>query len=287
MNILEYYREHGIMTEVITNSDMVASIPKDIKTIVKFVQNMFLHQHWAERYGVILSDERKKEPWIRRLEDKLTFLKKHGIKHVSQKLPNEKKMIGICRDYAVVAAALCRQAGISARARCGFATYFEKGKYVDHWVLEYFDEQINKWNMVDPQLDHFQQDQLNITFNSFDLSNNNFILAPDAWMMCKKGKLDPQLFGIFQWWGLDYVKCNLILDANSLLKEPMQPWDGWDGYKMIPIDELKEDDHCVLDQLATLMLNVNQDFKTLYNFIKQHDKIKVPTDRSKIINFLE
>ena len=134
-NNLRLYREHDIMTEIKTMKHMVTGIAKDIKTIVAYVQNILLHQHWSEAYGVKLTEERKMEPFIRNFEDKLIFLSKLGYTHISEKKLNENKMIGICRDFSVVAAALCREAGIPARARCGFANYFEKGKYIDHWVL--------------------------------------------------------------------------------------------------------------------------------------------------------
>ena len=34
----------------------------------------------------------------------------------------------------------CCAPGVPARARCGFGAYFEKGKFVDHWVTEYWNE---------------------------------------------------------------------------------------------------------------------------------------------------
>ncbi|MCA2211786.1 transglutaminase-like domain-containing protein [Wangella sp. NEAU-J3] len=37
-----------------------------------------------------------------------------------------------CRHFAVLACALLRHRGIPARARCGFATYFQPGKGLDH-----------------------------------------------------------------------------------------------------------------------------------------------------------
>lgn len=282
-----YYKKHGVMTQVDIMKDMITSIPKDIKIIVTYVQNILLHQHWASSYGVNLDRKRKQETWLRSFEEKLKFLKKVGFTHVSDKKKAGNKMVGICRDYAVIAAALCREAGIAARARCGFALYFEKGKYVDHWVLEYYNVYKKRWIFVDPQLDSFQQKQLNITFNPLDVGEENFITAPRAWLMCRNGEADPNLFGILQWWGYDYLKCNLILDANSLIKVPMQPWDGWDGYKNISIEKLTENYYLDLDQLAKLTLNVDRDFQEMSTFINQHDKIKVPSDFSQVINYLE
>lgn len=49
----------------------------------------------------------------------------------------EKRVIGTCRQFAVRSCALLRYRGIPARVRCGFATYFQSGKGLDHWSTEY------------------------------------------------------------------------------------------------------------------------------------------------------
>ncbi|BFH61850.1 transglutaminase-like domain-containing protein [Paenibacillus azoreducens] len=284
---LKFYQEHDMMTEIKTMKHMVTGIPKDIKTIVTYVQNILLHQHWSEVYGLELSDERKKEPFIRSFEDKLIFLNKLGFTHVSEQRTNDHKMISICRDFSVVAAALCREAGIPARARCGFASYFEKDKYIDHWVLEYWNEEKKKWVMVDAQLDVLQQRALKLPFDPLDVSENYFITGPRAWLLCREGKLNPELFGIFKWWGYDYLRCNLIFDANSLLKMPMQPWDMWEGYKSLPIEEWTEEDYKVMDDLSIHDINGDHHFEAFYQYVQTNDKIKVPEDLSKVINSLE
>ncbi len=286
-NNLRFYQEHDIMTEIKTMKDMVADMPKDIKVIVSYVQNVLLHQQWSEAYGLKLSDERKMEPFIRSFEDKLIFLKNLGYTHISEEKGNESKIIGICRDFSVVAAALCREAGIPARARCGFASYLEKDKYIDHWVLEYWNEDKKQWVMVDAQLDALQQKALNIPFDPLDVSEEYFITGPRAWLMCREGLVNPELFGIFKWWGYDYLRCNLILDANSLLKLPMQPWDMWEGYKSMPMKEWTEKDYEVMDDLARLAMNVDNNPNALFDFVQGNKKIKVPDDLEKVINSLE
>lgn len=280
--LLKYYREHGPMTEIKTMQHMVSDIPKDIPTIVTYVQNILLHQHWRTAYGVEVSEERLREPLIWSFTDKLVFLNNRGFRHVSDRKNHEEKMIGICRDFSVVAAALCREAGIPARVRCGFATYFEPGKYTDHWVLEYWNEKQQRWVMVDAQLDELQQNALQITFDPLDVGETDFINGPKAWIMCRTGKADPDLFGIFQWWGYQYLRCNLILDANSLLKMPMQPWDMWEGYKDLPMEKWTEADYAVMDELAALALAIDDDFEAFAEFVSSNDKIRVPDDLSKV-----
>jgi len=285
--ILVYYRKHGVMTEIRLMKDMVKNLPNDIESIISVVQNIFIHQHWAKRYGIELDDRRKEEPCLRSIEEKLMFLNRSGYSHVMDKRPIENKMIAICRDFTVMAVALCREVGIPARARCGFATYFEKDKYVDHWVLEYWNEAEKRWILADPQIDSFQKEQLNISFNTLDITDKYFITGPKAWIMYREGKIDPELFGIFNIWGYEYLKCNLILNANSLLKMPMQPWDMWEGYKMIPVSEWNEQDYIFMDMLAEYALHVDDAFDELYSFVYQNDKIKVPEDLYKVKNFFE
>lgn len=283
---LDFYRGHGMMTEVKTMKHMIKDIPKDIPSIVSIVQNVLLHKAWAERYGVELKGKKHEEPWLRSVEEKLIHLDKLGYKHVQHKKSIENKILGICRDFSVMAAALCIEAGIPARARCGFATYFESGKYIDHWVAEYWNENIKRWVMVDAQLDNFQQKELDIAFNTLDVDEQYFITAPRAWKMCREGKADPELFGIFQWWGYDYLKCNLLLDANSLLKVPMQPWDIWEGYKKLPVSEWSDYDFSIMDQLSSYVLDVDDDIDVLCAFVQQNDKIRVPRDLVGVINTL-
>ena len=283
----KHYLEHDIMTEIRANRHMVADLPRDMKTIVTYVQNILLHQHWSQAYGLVLTEERKREPFLRSFEEKLIFLKGRGFTHLSEQKSNENKMIAICRDFSVVAAALCREAGIPARARCGFADYFEKGKYIDHWVLEYWNEEKKQWVMVDAQLDTLQQRALKLSFDPLNVPENDFITGPRAWLLCRKGCFDPELFGIFKWWGYDYIRCNLLLDVNSLLGVPLQPWDLWEGYKSLPIEHWTERDYEAMDALSQLALSADEDFEALYQYVEKNGKIKVPMDLNMVVNGLE
>lgn len=281
-DLLAYYRAHGPMSQPGAMLRMVTGIPQDIAEIVRYVQNVLLHQHWSKAYGVELTEEKKREPHLRSFAEKLSLLSSRGLNHVSEEMPVEAKVVGICRDFSVAAAALCREAGISARARCGFATYFTPGKFEDHWVLEYWNEAEQRWVMVDAQLDELQQKALKITFDPLDVGEDDFIIAPRAWKMCRQGQADPNLFGIFQWWGYDYLNCNLILDVNSLLKVPMQPWDNWRGYKSLPTERWKEADFETIDKLADLALAVDECFSTFAQFVLGNEMIRVPFDLREV-----
>lgn len=285
--LVQRYVTHDVMTDVGSMAHMVTNIPTHIETIVTYTQNILMHQHWSQCYGLELSAERTREPFIRRFEDKLKLLRDKGFAHVCEQHDNESKMIAICRDFSIVAAALCREAGIPARVRCGFATYFEQGQYIDHWVLEYWHAEQRKWIMVDAQLDALQQTILNVPFDPLDVSEDYFITAPRAWLMCREGRLNPELFGILQWWGYDYLRCNLILDVNACLGMAMQPWDMWAGYKSIPMGEWTEEDFNTMDELAIIALDVNHSLEQLCQFAESNGKIKVPQNLNHVYNRFE
>jgi len=286
MKSIEYYLKHDRMTNIQEMKSMVQDLPRDIPSIVKVVQNCLIHQHWANQYGIEVNENNIFEVNICEVENKLKRLNQKRITNINDLITLDNKLIGICRDFTVLITSLCRELNIPARSRCGFADYFEDGKYIDHWVCEIWNENEKRWIMVDAQLDKYQSNMLEITFNPLDIKDQHFITADQAWLMCRDNQFDPNIFGIFKWWGYDYLRCNLILDANSLVGMAMQPWDFWDGYKSLPIEEWTEDDYREMDKLARLISKIDQDYSKLIEFVESNDKIKVPDDLSKIVNGL-
>lgn len=283
---LSFFLSHGIMDTPEAHRDMLTHLPTEPKELVKLVQNALIHQHMAEWvYGVVLDEERKKEPWLRTVGEKLVWLKAHGYNHLSDPHPIGEHMVGVCRDFSVLAACLFREAGIPARARCGFATYFEKDKYVDHWVLEWWNGEKQTWQLTDTQLDEAQCAKLCCDFDPMDVPRDRFLTGPVSWTMARSGQADPKLFGIFKWWGYGYLCGNLLLDANALLNVPMQPWDEWQGYKALPTDALPPEDWAVLDELARLTGLVDEDFESFRQFVESHDEIRVPEDWRLVRNW--
>ena len=286
MQTPEHFITHDTMTQIIEMKSMIKDIPTDIEGIVKIVQNTLLHQHWAKQYGIELNDQKISEVYVRPIDDKLKVLSQKDIHTLLEPISYDKKLIGICRDFSVLMSSLFREVGIPARARCGFANYFEEGKYIDHWICEVWNSQENRWMMVDAQLDFYQQSALEIDFNPLDISLPHFITGDQAWLLCRNNTYNPEVFGIFKWWGYDYLRCNLILDANSLVGMPMQPWDFWEGYKSLPIEEWTERDYSKMDQLASHMTHIDQDFDSFKQYMESNDRIKVPTDLTKVTNGL-
>lgn len=264
-NTIDYYSKHGLMSKM---NYRIFKPLKSIEDIVKTVQEHMIHQAWSHHYGVE-AEKRKQETMMRGMSEKIEWLDK-----------NKKPILGICRDFSLFTVALCRDNDIPARTRCGFATYFEKNKYIDHWVVEYYDRIKECWIMIDPQIDDLQRKLLNISFDTMNLSSREFILGGDAWAMCRTGNEDPMKFGIFQWWGYDYLMCNMLLDAHALMKMPMHPWDKWEGIKSSEMTNWSEEDYKTLDGLSKVLLTDSLD--DIEGYIHDHKTLQLPEDVSLV-----
>jgi hypothetical protein len=246
--VLDYYRSGSPMTSLDVPAEVIGNLPEDIAGLASVVQGVLLHEHWAPAYGQHLSDERRIATHTRSAAAMLEWLSSLECR------PIETRMVGTCRNFSVLMVALLQAKGIPARTRCGFATYFVSGKYVDHWVAEYWNDREQRWVMVDAQLDPFQLARLDEQVNPLDVARSQFVVAGDAWIACRDGDADPTDFGILDMNGLWFVAGNLVRDLAALNLAPMLPWDTW-GIMPEPEDEIGPDLVASLDRIALITSN--------------------------------
>jgi hypothetical protein len=147
------------------------------------------------------------------------------------------RMVGVCRHYATLFAALLRHQGTPARARCGFGGYFagggvggregSNGEWIDHWVTEYWDAGGERWVRADPQFDDTMLARLGVTEDPADLRPEAFLTGGDAWLGHRWGSFDAQRFGIADLRGPWFVAGNVVRDLAALNKVEVLPWDVW------------------------------------------------------------
>lgn len=224
MDELEFYASPGVMTTLGPHADEVRDVGKDLARTVEIVQGLLLHIAWAEHYGVD-SAGREDEVQRRSAVEMLDLARQLENRPLDEPRDAQRRALGNCRHFSTLTTALLRAAGRPARARCGFATYFEEGKRVDHWVVEYRDE--NEWKLADAQLDGLQRDALSIDFDPLDVPREAFLVAGEGWRRCRNGEDDGDKYGIFDMWGLWFVEGNIPRDLASLNKVELLPWDAW------------------------------------------------------------
>ncbi len=227
MTALETYRKPVAMSDAGRQAALFNDLPHDVGTLAKIVQGLLMHQHVSPAYGLKLSQAQLAEPHIRGVEPMLDRIVAHDPKPLAQPRPEAERLVGVCRHFTLLHVAMLRRQGIAARSRCGFGTYFESGKFVDHWVTEYFNEAQKRWILVDPQLDARQRQLFKIAFDPLDVPRDQFLVAGDAWQLCRGGKASPDAFGIMDMHGLWFIAGNVIRDLAALNNHEMLPWDVW------------------------------------------------------------
>jgi hypothetical protein len=270
---MTYYGTPGPMTDPGDLAALLDGLPADVPELVSVVQGLLVHIYWAERQGLVPSDERKNEVQIRNVAAKLARIRQLDDRPLTRPRPLEKRLVSNCRDFSVVLCAFLRHHRIPARARCGFGTYFLPGRYEDHWVVEYWDGNTGRWVMADAQLDAFQREALSIQFDPLNLPPGRFISAGQAWQMCRAGTTEPELFGIFDMHGLWFVRGNLIRDFLALNKIEILPWDGGWGF----LSE-EEPDGDLMDRVALLTLGGDSAFTDLRATFEADGRFHPPSE---------
>jgi len=272
MNV-QYYAEPGPMTTVSAQADLLEGLPASIADLVRVVQGNLIHVFWAERYGRKLSEAENFTLTVREVERKLEVMHQANPAPLITTRALEQRQVGNCRDFSTLLCALLRHQGIPARARCGFGTYFLPGHYEDHWMCEYWQAGEGRWVQVDAQLDDFQQQALGIDFAPLDMPPGRFILAGEAYQMCRAGKANPDDFGIFDMHGLDFIQGNVVRDFLALNKVEILPWDwGW-GF----LTPEKFTDRALFDRLAALSTNADASFDEIRALFEADPAVGVPT----------
>ena len=247
-------------------------LPKDPAALAGVVQGLLIHEHIAGAYGVKLSDAKHAEAHVRPAEEIVREILAHDPRPLSQARAPAERQVGVCRHFSLLHVSMLRRAGLRARARCGFGAYFETGKFLDHWVTEYWNEERKAWILVDAQLDARQRELFKIVLDPLDVPRDQFVVAGLAWQWCRAGKLDPDAFGILDMHGLWFVAGNVIRDVAALNEHVMLPWDCW-GAMTQKDDEL---DRAFIDRLAELTLEPDRHFGEL-RAIYQDARVKVPS----------
>ena len=201
----------------------LTELPTDALELCRVAQSLVISPEGAE--ALHLPEARRAERSIRAATDILSTLVALDSTPLAVVRPLDHRVVGTCRHFTLVSCALLRYRGIAARARCGFATYFVPGKYVDHWIVECWSHSQARWVRIDSEMLG-----LPIVTSPDDLAPGEFLTGGEAWVLCREGGVDPALFGVHgvpHAWGVGEIRGNAIRDLAALNKVEMLPWDEW------------------------------------------------------------
>jgi hypothetical protein len=247
------YRTPGPMTSAGKYDDWLRTLPRELPALTSAIQGLQIHEYMLDGYGVSVPDSRKRESHLRRLDHLLACLHARDPRPLDVPREPAERLIGVCRHFTVWFVGAMRARGIPTRARVGFASYFNPGRFEDHWVGEYWNASERRWILVDAQLDALQREHMKMDFDPLDVPHDRFVIAHDAWTRCRSGELDAEKFGfsLVSLQGLWFVLGDLIRDVAALNGMELLPWDVWGGMAKSNV-ALTPDELAFGDRLAKL-----------------------------------
>ncbi|MCE7002651.1 transglutaminase domain-containing protein [Kibdelosporangium philippinense] len=259
------------------HADLFQSLPTDVRALTAIGHGLLIHEYLTHFYDVELSEEDRKTVHIRPVEELLTAITGQDDRPLDIARPPQERTAVNCRHFTALLVSMMQSQGLSARARCGFGSYFNNGFHDDHWVAEYWNG--TRWVLVDGQIDDVQMARFPIDFDVTDVPRDRFLTAGRAWQLCRTGKADPDTFGLkmFNEVGYWWIAANMIRDAAALIGMPLLPFDVW-GMMPEPEDEV---DMEFFDRLAELTEHPAAPTEQLQAMLRNDDRIRVP---AKVMN---
>jgi hypothetical protein len=276
--VLDYYASQSTFSTPGRHAMRLDALPCEPGGVARTIQGLLIYEHVAETYyGCRIPEERRAESHLRSVEtiiDALLALDRQPL-HVAR-LP-EKRLVGICRHFMLLAIAIFRHHGVPARGRGGFGTYFNPGMFEDHWICEYWKADEERWALLDAQFDEVFIRNLSIRHDVLDVPRDKFLRASEAWRRCRSGEWDPQRFGIefSQLRGLWFIAGSLVRDLAMLNGCEVLPWDVW-GAQPRPNATLAAGELEFFDELAWLMTDPDVNFDRLRHRFLTDAQVRLP-----------
>ncbi|MFD6158716.1 transglutaminase domain-containing protein [Nocardia sp. NPDC060256] len=248
-------------------------IPTDIVDICQLAPGLVIQPRDAKTRD--LPPERFSENQIRPAATLIEALLALDPAPVTVRREPDRRVIGTCRHFAVISCALLRHRGIASRVRCGFATYFQQGHGLDHWITEYWHDVERRWVRIDTEI--LGQSILD---RPEDLRPGEFFSGGEAWVAFREGRIDAAAFGVGGTanWGPAEIRGNAIRDLAALNKVEMLPWDEWGRMTASYNGETGPDYDAFLDTIA---VTVADDDPAAIAELYAHDELRVPAELTR------
>ena len=269
----EYYAAPGRFTRL-EDGEFASA---DVEEVVRVVQGLLVYDTMAGPfYGVDLAPEQAETIHVRDAGGLLAAARAVDGRPVDEARPPGLRIGARCHAYSRLTVAMLRAAGVPARARCGFGTYFRPGWFEDHWVAEYWNAEAGRWQMVDAQLDATWREMIGFEGDPLAITPTEFVTAGRVWQAWRQGDLDASRCGlsVIDEHGSFWIAGNLRLDLASLNKVEMLPWDVW-GAGWEPGSEPTADLLACFDSAAELTVDPDGRFVELRNRYETDDSLRM------------
>jgi hypothetical protein len=272
-----YYASHSVASDPGDLRGLLDALPKDPAGLLDAVSGLVLDRAFVAALGVVCPAESADDVETRRVPAMLSRILARDPASIATARAPEKRFLGACSHYALLACSALRHHGVPARVRVGFADYFQPGFHDDHWLTEYWNG--TYWRLMDPELTPGVRRHFGVMFDPCEVPRNRFITAGPAWLGVRTGRIDPATCGVSTAGitGAWFVAGSVVRDLAALNKREMQPWDYWGiSRDMRPGISLSEATAARIDALATLIADPDPDWKTIRETYDRDEAFRVP-----------
>jgi excinuclease ABC subunit A len=268
-SILDYYAKQSQITDPCKYAHLFDDIPHGIENLVRTVQGLVVSLPWEDAYGLDTPRVRHKEICLRTVPEMLKCILELDSSPLTTKRQPQNRKVSLCRDFAVLLVSMLRHQSVPARGRVGFAGYYraETPRYWDHRIVEYWNEELNRWIFVDAMAEQHILERLRFKIDPLNIdSGSQFLLAGDVWQKCRAGNANPQAFGDSpDDLGMPPIRYALLQDFDYLNKNELVGSDAWHELISKHENDVSEEDRRLLDEIAEITCHVDSQFNALRN----------------------
>jgi hypothetical protein len=146
MDFPGFYSQQSAMSDPGEFAYLFDGFPRELVKIKKIIQGLIFHFWDGNLFGYKIPFARLLEVETRYVEKMLRNLISKEASALEISRAPDKKIIGSCRDYALLFCSVLRHQGIPARVRVAFNLFFFKDAYHDQVILEYWNSDKNHGN---------------------------------------------------------------------------------------------------------------------------------------------
>ena len=286
--ILDFYKQTSIYTDLGLYKDFCENLTDDIDELCVLQRMQIIHPiafsnpnirkqdkcFWGDMTKVSITRlEYEDDLFPTAISMISELLRKDNNYHIDRKA--EDKIHVTCRGEAILLAATLKAKGYSSRVRSGFAPYIKyDGIAYDHWITEYYDENKNRWVLVDAD-EHCPDHEMGFDLN--DIPRDKFIFGAEAYLGMRNEKYkneeihyssDPATLGLKA-----SIRC-LFYDFHSLMNDEII-FLHLPKYIQDKKFELSEEEYMELDKLAELLLEPDKNFDKILDIWNKEPKFRI------------
>lgn len=276
-NLRQHYLTYSIFTNPGLYEGELQKLPRDVRELGLLLRKNIIHRTTLEQGNTGTNADFRfgdmtKVPWWRQVEDDnlptavamLAELYRRDKRGFVLDRQEADKLVLTCRFVSILAASILKSMGIPARVRSGFAPYFEENQSDDHWIVQYWDDEKDRWVTID--IDGSLSLRPDVIFDPYDMPEDAFDWSANAWLDVRAQKVKGDYFwnaGDFR--GLMPIAWELFYDFHSLMNHEIVYTHTPSLVNFNNFSALTSSQYDEIDQLAVLMLDPDANFERLLN----------------------